>query len=921
MTVGAEFTTEEWRRARSVFERLLDCEPARRSAELKQACADDPRILEAVQALLEQDRTDSLPPLAQSGPRPSAAAGPGSHLGGYRLHRVLGRGGTGTVYLGSRDPEDFEQFVAIKILHQDIPEAAKDRFRRERRILAQLEHPNVARLIDGGTTADGQSYVVMEYVDGVPITAYCDEHRLDVDRRLELFRQVLRAVHFAHRFLIVHRDLKPDNILVTAEGEVKLLDFGIAKRLDPRDIDFSDGPGNAQLTCPWLTPAYASPEQFLGAPTTVQSDVYSLGVVLFELLTGQSPYAALGQRTPIAWDVAPPSPSSVVSGQTDDAAAQARGTQPAALFRRLRGDLDDILLQALRDEPDARYSSVEAFDRDLQSHQLDLPVQARADSAAYRTRKFLKRHALASALAGCLLIAISTFGWVSWQQSKDLLQERDATERQRLAAESTAEYLAELVKLLRPVAGSTFDPAARRILDYSTATARAEYADQPEMRAVLLGAIGSVYRDLAFFDAAEPLLVDHLDYVLAHPSEPVEVSQAFRNLAELRISQGRTAEAQPLLEAALPYIDNVEERMRLLSALGIVLEDQGEREEAKRVLEEGLELARTEGDEAPYRVVARLRNSLALILKRSGDFEAAQANFGEALRLYRGGTGSNDLNVAAVLNNLGTLAAGGGDFAGAAEHLREGLNIRLRLQGDRHPEVTAVRGNLAAVLHLAGDYGPAETLYRQTLARSRKDADPRALATDLSNLGILLREMGRAGEAEDLLREALHIRRDITSPDHSSTATPRHNLGLVLLDLGDLEEAAEHLRRAADIREEHLGKKHWLVGNSRNSLAVLALRTGDPCRAADLALEASTILAEALPGGHWRFSVSQSLLGAAWAKQGRLEEAQALLDRSLEVIAEAKGRASRHALDAEARTLEARAASGPWHVCPSAEAG
>src|SRR5690606_35149978 len=324
-------------------------------------------------------------------PEEPGPAEPGQHFGPYRVLDELGRGGMGNVYLAARMDGGFRQTVALKIIRREAGgREIRRRFEQERQILATLQHENIARLLDGGTSESGQPYFVMERIEGMPITTYCDEHRLSVEERLRLFQTVCDAVHYAHQNLIVHRDLKPSNIFVTKEGRLKLLDFGIAKLLDSDEQDALLTQTGRRL----LTPAYASPEQLTGAPITTASDVYALGIVLYELLTGRRPYTIPRNVDAASFLVSierlKPSPA-MMDGPDADAAAQARSTTSERLRRRLEGDLDTILLEALRREPERGYTSVAAFRDDVGRHLQGMPVSARRDTLGYRVHKFIRR--------------------------------------------------------------------------------------------------------------------------------------------------------------------------------------------------------------------------------------------------------------------------------------------------------------------------------------------------------------------------------------------------------------------------------------------------------------------------------------------------------------------------------------------------
>ena len=415
---------ERWQKVKHLFHSAVGLEGEQRNAFLAENCRDDEQLLDLVERMIAADEVSSsflesppvdsfLSAIEQNTPDTLT----GKRVGHYRIVEELGRGGMGSVYLARREDE-FEKVVALKIIKRGMDtDDMLRRFRNERQILAHLDHPNIARLLDGGTTDDGLPYFVMEYVDGICIDDYCDKHQLTINDRLNLFRQVCTAVNYAHQRLAIHRDIKPSNILVTVDGTPKLLDFGIAKLLTP------NATGSETLTgMQLMTPEYASPEQARGDSTiTTASDIYSLGVVMFELLTGESPYKFQDRRANevarVICETNPERPSRINNPTTT----------PSINNRQLRGDLDNILLMALRKDPARRYSSVEQFSEDIRRHLEGLPVIARADTLRYRTSKFITRHRAASIAA--LLFAATLIAGVA----ATLYQAREANRERALA--------------------------------------------------------------------------------------------------------------------------------------------------------------------------------------------------------------------------------------------------------------------------------------------------------------------------------------------------------------------------------------------------------------------------------------------------------------------------------------------------------
>lgn len=470
-------TPEAWQKLKAVLNAAMERPSGERSVFVRAACDGDAEMHRQVNSLIsacEDTWSFFERPVSPEAPEREfvVTIEPGRRIGPYEVIREIGHGGMGTVYLAERADEEFRQQVAIKLIRWGLEEMVVRRFRTERQVLANLQHPKIARLLDGGTTTEGLPYIVMEFVDGLPLLEYCDVRRLDVRDRLALFCQVCEAVHYAHQNLVVHRDLKPSNVLVTPEGVPKLLDFGIAKLLNP-DPSSPDRDMTASALRP-MTPVYASPEQVRGESVTTATDTYSLGVVLYELLTGQLPYR-FPTRQPqelarVISGVEPEKPSAV-TGRMREATAPGdggtRGTMPEAASRgrpggahewrrRLRGDLDNIILKALRKEPTRRYASVEQFSEDIRRHLEGHPVIARPDTLRYRAGKFIMRHRAGVAAAALLLLAVLG-GWLATaRQARVAEAERSKAERRFEDVRKLANTLLfDLHDAIRNLPGST----------------------------------------------------------------------------------------------------------------------------------------------------------------------------------------------------------------------------------------------------------------------------------------------------------------------------------------------------------------------------------------------------------------------------------------------------------------------------------
>ena len=559
----------------------------------------------------------------------------GHRIGQYRVLRTLGVGGMGEVFLAERADTEFEQQVAIKVVHGGTASrGVQSRLKIERQILAQLDHPNIAHLLDGGSLPDGTAYIVMEYVDGVPIDAYCDANRLDIAARLRLFQTVCTAVHYAHQNLIVHRDLKPSNILVTAGGVPKLLDFGIAKLLDERQAGHHTlAVTHADIRV--MTPDHASPEQVQGRVITTSSDVYVLGVLLYKLLAGTGPFVIPSMRlTDIERAICekdPPLPNHAIDAADASAAgiAEARSTTIGRLRRALRGDLDNIVLMAMRKEPERRYGSSQQMAGDIQRYLDGKPVIARRDTLPYRSAKFVRRHWLPVAAGAGVVFLILAFATTTYVQSARIAAERDRVaeqralaERERTRAEEVSGFLVNLFKLSDPQENRGNQVTARELLDSGAKRLQAGLADQPATKAALLATVGAVYDSLGQYKEALPILTESL--TLQPPSHDRSRITTLLELGRAHWNAGDLAGAEAPLQEALHLSQSdfgaaSQQTGRALWALGVLRYQQGRFVDAKELYNRGLNIL-----ESPrrFRRVGRPRTGL----REPAAMAARQAN-------------------------------------------------------------------------------------------------------------------------------------------------------------------------------------------------------------------------------------------------------------------------------------------------------
>ncbi len=815
--------------------------------------------------------------------------------GAYRLVEHIASGGMGVVYLAERDDGQVRHQAAVKILRRGLDaEDQVKRFMSERQILAQLEHPNIARLLDAGVTDDHRPYFVMEYVQGEHIDAYCDGRGLGVRERVALIRDVALAVDYAHRNLVVHRDLKPSNILVTADAQVKLLDFGVAKLLDvDPEATTMTGPG-VRL----MTPGYASPEQVTGDRITTATDVYVLGLLLYELLTGGRAQNTDGlalaeiEELVVHGDVPRPSDAATLQTRAEKAAgrgapdpaevARARGTTPGRLRSLLRGDLDRIVAVALRKEPERRYPSAQAMADDLQRFLDGEPIQARRDSAVYRVGKFVRRRWPMVAAAAVFLAMLVIYAVTVSIQARQIARERDRARASQAQAEAVTAYLVQMFQASDPSEARGDTLTARELLDAGVKRVE-ELGAQPEVQAQLLDVMGRVYQSLGRFEQAHDLLARSLQVRRrVHGEVHGGVAEAWTHLGDLSSMRGRYDEAEAQLRKALAIHEVTHGRESAESAtdlhqLGAVLVDKGDREQGKALFEEALAIRRRVLP-PDHLDIAESLSGLAYAAASVGDFAEMERRHAEALALLRQKLPSPHPRLALGLNNLAAAVESRGRYDEAARLHREALAMRRVLFGDEHPAVANSLNNLTTTFIRQGKLDDAEPLAREVIAIRKRLLGPGhpSTGTALNNLAVLLFRAGRPAdavpvmqeartaartrlaedhplvltidaslatmiaaqgkdrEAEDLFKTTLARGVATLGPDHPDVTACRFGYGRFLAERRRFAEAEPLMARSYELRRKQLGPKHPDTARTGRELAALYRSTGDAARADEI---------------------------------------------------------------------------------------
>ncbi len=810
-----------------LFHQCLALSAGDRVVFLNTACGGDLGLRQEVEGLLVADslRTQVASAIGRIA---EEALCPGSHwigklVGAYRIEREIGHGGMGTVYLASRADDQFKKKVAVKVLRWGLMSPLlAERFRQERQILASLEHPNIARLLDGGVIADGLPYLVMEYVEGEPLLHWCDRCHLSIRERLKLFQQLCAAVQYAHQRLVVHCDLKPDNILVDGSGKPKLLDFGVAKTFGEQLED-----GTLTQYRP-MTPRYASPEQVAGRPVSTATDVYGLGAILYELLAGIQAHALTDTgpeemlRVICTEDPLRPSArlrhANAANPEAAGAIASRRGAAAEKLVRDLSGDLDAIVMKALRKEPSARYSSAEHLASDIERYIERRPVLARRHTLRYRAGRFIRRNKASVAASAVLLVGLLVFGMVAEFQAVRIARERDTANR-------IAEFLVTVFSYSAPDIARGNNVTAREILDRAGDRIGRELANEPEVQARMMEIIGDLYRDLGLYDRALPLTQSALRIrrdVLHLSAADLAGSKVF--LARTLWERGNSADAEKLFHEVVAMRDPLLRRdpglfASALDGLGSSYQARGNAAAAEPLQREALEIRRR--TRAPSADIAVTLNNLGMSLLDLKRYPEAESRLNEALGIYRQSAGEVQQGVAACLNNLAILHRRTGDLAGAVACYREALAVRLKLHGESNPSVALVMANLGSALSDQGKLEEAEALARRSLEIRRKLLPEGHLHIGHSEalLGRVLLDRGDARQAEPLLQDAVRTFARTLPQGQDLRTDAEVTLGRCLVRLGRTAEAVPLLSRGCPLVARQRG-----AADHRTTLCIKALQ-------------------------------------------------------------------------------------------------
>ncbi len=828
--------SSRWDRIQTVFHGAADLPNSQQRAFLASACDGDDSLIAEVQALLDEDAKGSslldrnMADVAHDVlDDPASRALPFKEFGPYRMLKMLGEGGMGVVYLAERI--DLHSQVAIKVLRDAwVSPARRKRFSSEQQTLAQLNHPSIARLYDADTLPDGTPLLVMEYVDGVSLIEYCKQHDSSLGERLKLFRSVCEAVQYAHGRAVIHRDLKPSNILVKDEGTVRLLDFGIAKHLEDSDAS----PDLTRTNVRFMTPAYASPEQIRGDRVGIQSDVYSLGVILYELLCGGVPFD-FSNRTPgeaeaTILESEPVKPSAVAWRATESTGASSPSppVTPAAW-----ADLDVLCLTAMHKDPQRRYRSVEALIRDIDHYRKGEPLDAQPDSLRYRTGKFVRRN-LRAVTAAALVFSI-VVGLIVFYTLR-LAKARNAALAEAARTQRIERFMEDLFQGDAESTGPADDLRVVTVLERGEKQARALDGD-PETQADLYQTLGVMYDQLAKYDRADSLLKAALNQRKAiYGPDSAKVAESLVALAYLRGDQAQLADAE------------------LFARQGL--------EMSKRHLPPG------------HPVVARAMMTLGRTLDNRGTYDEAIPILEEAIRLQSGPTGV-PADLSATLGELANTHYYLGHYDISKSLNERALHMDEQIYGDRNPNVAQDLTNLADIQYQWGNYSEAERLQRRALGimQAWYGADHPETADDMTILGKYLIAEGHAEEASTILRQSLDILETKYGKVHPRVAYAVGELGSAMQKQGNLDEAEADFRRQAEIYKSVYGENHQQFGAALANLAGVYADRKEYAKAEKQYRDVLKLYSEALPPGHLNIAITHVRLGGALLRERRYSDA------------------------------------------------
>ncbi|HKI47597.1 MAG TPA: serine/threonine-protein kinase [Balneolales bacterium] len=924
---------DRWNQIQTLFKEVVELDHNSRETRLNQIFETDTDLYNELSSLLAADAEPSglldgftIDSLDIS----ELLSMDGIRIGPFEIDHQIGSGGMGNVYLGRRVSGGFKQKVALKLIKQGMSSGQiLHRFENERSILARLQHPDIARLIDGGLTDDGMPWFAMEYVKGEPIDAFCSRLNLSVEERLRLFQRIAEAVQYAHRNLVVHRDLKPANILVSVENgspQVRLLDFGIARLLDDDDAN----PFLTQEGIRPMTRAYASPEQLTGEPVTTASDIYSLGVVLYELLSGHLPFQPDNltskefEQLILAGD--PPRPSQAC---TDP---QRRNL--------ICGDLDMICMKALRLEPDRRYTTTEQFSEDIRRYLTDLPVFAQPESRGYLLKKFVNRHRTAVVATGLVMLSlvmgVIAFAW----QYRVASAERDHARQEAATSREVAGFLQSLFEVADPAVTNGDTLTARELLDRGAKQINRKLAGQPQVQARMFDVLGNVYLNLWRYNKADTMFSRALDIRRkVEKDENSDLATSLYNIGRASIGIGAYPRADSVLSRALLLRRNeVGENDTLtgevLVSLGLLKYKTGHYNLSQKYYQQALAIYQRSSETEQGKYVAQIKNDLGLVYYSKGEYDLSatfikqgldyymnhpdsnreiistdlgnlattltkMARYSEADSLFRESIkitkrlyGDNHPNTALQLNNYSTFLKNRERYAEAEKYQKDAMDIFLKAYGPNHPYVAMCYNNMANLYDDQGDYKAALKYDKKSLVLNRKiyGENNDLVANSLNNIGAVLLDLYRNKDAEEMFRGALRIDTIAFGNIHPYVAMDYQSIGIALGAEGKVNEAERFLRYSISVYRKSEGNDNPETEIAKGELGRVLIKKGQYDEAMKLLRDVLAHQEKSMPKDSWRMADGKSLLGECLFRTGHAKEAEPLLTEGYRILLEKKGK-------------------------------
>jgi serine/threonine protein kinase/Tfp pilus assembly protein PilF len=880
-------TPERWKKVQLLFEQAIKLDKGEQISYLEKECGDDKELLNEVLSLLNADEEGHS--IFSNKPADFFSVNEsrmdGKRFGNYRIIKQIGTGGMGAVYIAERVDGLFEQKVALKIVKPGMnsSEIIK-RFEEERQILARLQHPNIARLLDGGILENGLPYFTMEYVEGTPITEYCDKNNLPVESRLELFQKVCNAVLYAHQKLVIHRDIKPSNILVQEDGTVKLLDFGIAKVFEENE----NKKGLTRTGIRLMTPEFASPEQVRGEAVSTATDIYSLGLILYQLLTGFPPYkvdttSAVEMEKIICFTEAP-KPSAIItktlgliSGNDEKLSAgyisRKRSISIPKLKKKISGDLDNICLMALRKEPESRYNSVAQLTNDIHNFLNGLPVYARKSTASYRTKKFIKRHkagVVIAAVAVAIIALVTTFYTIS------LKEERDNAKLEAEKSKEVSDFLAGLFEVSDPSNSKGETITAKELLESGARKIVTEMNNEPEVKAMMLDVIGKVYRTLGNYDKAEKYLLEGMEIrkkIMGNNSPDLALS--YFNLGEMYHYKKDYKKAEAYYKKALKIRKNLYGLYNLdvahsIDLLGRLMRDDDRFHQADSLANLAFNIRKKLTSDTNA-VMVDSYHSLGMIAYDIGKYEKAEKDYRNEGRILKR-TGKV---YPAFLFNFATVLEGNGKYKEADSLFKESLILSRKYYGNNHPFVANCLDGYAQLKNLTGYYDTAITLSNEA-ARIREKvfgevSDMYALSQN--NLGRIYQNMGQHNTAINCFEKAIKIAYQIGDTNHAEGIYPA-NLAKSQYAVGDYDKSLKSWQTVLKFDRKTYGENKF-VAEDLDYIARIYSIKGNLTKAEELYRESLKI--------HPRADAMISL-GKILTGKGYNDEADTLLRKGLNTL-------------------------------------